>query len=113
MQTNFIFVYLPGALRKYGYNGGLRINFVHSGTTDAAGNLLPPDPAVTNLQGSIKVGLIGNYGIPFETGGNGTINSFVHNHTLFNVVDREGRIGRRIDPRSVFCNDLDLPYLNN
>ncbi len=105
-QTNFSFVYLPGALSRYGYDGGLRINFVHSGTTDAKGQLLPPDPSVTNSEGSIKVGLTGNFGMAFETGGNGTRNSFVHNHMLFNVVDKRGRIGRRIDPRSVFCKDL-------
>jgi hypothetical protein len=106
IQTNYAFTYLPGSLKKFGYNGGLRINFVHSGTTNLKGKLLPPDPSVTNKMGSIKVGVIGNYGVAYETGGNGTVGYFVHNHMLFNVVDKHGRRGKRIDPRTVFCKDF-------
>jgi hypothetical protein len=98
-----------GSLSKYGYSGSLRINFVHSGTTDLKGNLKPPNPRITNAAGSIQVGLIGNFGVDFATGGNSD-GEFVHDHMLFSVPvrDRRGKWmpGRRIDPRTVFCKDL-------
>jgi len=106
VQSNYIFKYRGGSLSRFGYSGNLRINLVHSGTTDKAGNLLPFNRSNRNAAGSIQVGVIGNYGVGFSVGGTSPDGSLTHVHMLFNELNADGTPGKSIDPRKVFCSDL-------
>ena len=109
--TQYTFNYRPGSLKAYNYEGGLSIVFVHTGSTkNAAGDLLPVGQVDANNRGSIAVGVIGNYGrpVPFESGGSSMTGYFVHNHILFFSLNNKGSRTGRIDPRKVFCDDLNF-----
>ena len=100
--TQLTFNYNEGSLSQYGYAGGLSIVFVHTGSTTGTGN----NVRLLTLSGG-TVGVIGNYGrpTPFESGGGSLSGFFTHNHLIF-YARRNGKRGKRIDPRSVFCSDL-------
>jgi hypothetical protein len=108
---NFIrFYYKPGSLAKFGYDGGLIVNFTHIEPTNKASIPLEPDTnAPRNAAGSISVGILGAIGSdPNKT--KGSNNGYdVHSHMVFNTWDGKSKgvsKSTRIDPKSVFCKDL-------
>ncbi|HEX8368004.1 MAG TPA: FG-GAP-like repeat-containing protein [Pyrinomonadaceae bacterium] len=100
--------YKPGKLAKYGYSGGLTINFTHIGPADKNRKpLWTPNSEIKNGAGSHRIGVIGGFGSPVAVGGSsGGFNT--HVHMIFRVWDGKSKesMGRLIDPRSVFCKDL-------
>jgi YD repeat-containing protein len=111
-KQNFLRVYYkPGSLTKYGYDGGLIINFTHIGPTTKNRTPILPKGVAPNSEGSIPVGVIGGYGNIVSVGGNsGGYGYYVHIHMIFNTWD--GKIAStpstktRIDPRQVFCKEF-------
>ena len=113
------FYYKPGSLSKYGYKGGLVVNFTHIGPTDRNGNHLLNKGAPNNV-GSTLVGNLGGLGSVNDISKNGVGgvspgNTYNHSHMVFTAwdgaIDRKTRkpiwnTKNKIDPRKVFCGDL-------
>lgn len=106
----FRFYYAPKSLSKYGYDGGLTINFTHIGPTDAKGVAFLPKPnGPTNQMGSVQVGVLGGGPGSNTDLTKGSTDYYVHSHMIFNKWDgKTSPINdlTRIDPRAVFCSDL-------
>lgn len=108
---NFIrFYYKPGSLSKFGYSGGLIVNFNHIGPTNAGGIPANPNRNVRNNQGSVLVGTLGAPGSDSNLTGGSNNGYYVHSHMIFDSWDGRANsrpgLRTRVDPRSVFCNDL-------
>lgn len=103
------FYYAPGSLNRFGYGGGLIVNFTHIGPVSSNGDHLLVKKALSNSAGSTPIGNIGGFGSMPEVGG-GSNGFYVHSHMIFNKWDGNKSTlpnrKSRIDPRSVFCRDL-------
>ena len=106
---NFLRLFYPkGSLKKYGYSGGLVINFTHIGPIDKKGIPSKPNPKLTNSVGSVSVGVIGGFGSDQSLIGGSSDGFYTHSHMIFNSWDGKSAptVKTRIDPRKVFCSDL-------
>ena len=103
------FYYSPSSLSKYGYSGGLIINFTHIGPTTQIGNHILQGTGSRNDMGSVPVGVIGGFDSTPEVGG-GSEGYYTHVHMIFNTWNgkKSSRANSRtrVDPRTIFCRDL-------
>jgi hypothetical protein len=72
LRTNIQASYSAGALARFGYNGALKISFVHAGPINLRSRVPSPirnGPIRSN--GTQMIGTIGADGSPYDGGGNG------------------------------------------
>lgn len=103
--------YEPGSLAKYGYLGGLTVNFTHIGPTDSKGRPVKPRRnGPKNSMGSVQVGVLGGGPGTDPEQTKGSNNGYwVHSHMIFNTWDGANspiNWNTRVDPRTIFCRDL-------